>query len=344
MKKEYFSDNELALAKGNWVKLICGASNQDLIAITDLCALYATAGVHCIDVAADAAVVYAARKGLDWVQDFRGARPWIMITLSDGKDEHFRKAWFDQQYCPPDCPRPCEKACPAEAITEQKGINSKRCYGCGRCLPTCPLGLIEAQDQHLELEDIAPLIAELRPDAIEIHTAPGRSKEFQETVQAIMVSNVQLKRVAVSCGLEGHNITPEELAYELWERYSCLRKNGLKPLWQLDGRRMSGDLGIGTAKVAVALWQKIHTFAPPGPLQLAGGTNSQTIKYLPDHTGPAGIAFGGMARKLIQPWLIKAEAKKINLRDWPEGWHAALKEAKQLINPWLLRRSRSQTC
>ena len=24
-----------------------------------------------------------------------------------------------------------------------------RCYGCGRCLPICPLGLIEEREQHL---------------------------------------------------------------------------------------------------------------------------------------------------------------------------------------------------
>ena len=48
---------ELALANGSWVKLICGASNQDLATIGDLCALFAVAGVHCVDVAADLAVV-----------------------------------------------------------------------------------------------------------------------------------------------------------------------------------------------------------------------------------------------------------------------------------------------
>ena len=53
---------EESLVRGRWVKLICGASNQDLPAITDLCAVYATAGVHCVDVAADPAVVHAARQ------------------------------------------------------------------------------------------------------------------------------------------------------------------------------------------------------------------------------------------------------------------------------------------
>ena len=51
---------ELALARGQWVKLICGASNHDLAAIEDLCALYGLVGVDCIDVAADPAAVAAA--------------------------------------------------------------------------------------------------------------------------------------------------------------------------------------------------------------------------------------------------------------------------------------------
>jgi len=324
--------------------LICGASNQDLLAIEDLCAVYATAGVHCIDVAADAAVVYAARQALDWVQPLIGFRPWLMISVSDGKDAHFRKAWFDAKLCPADCPRPCQQTCPAKAITDQAGIDSKRCYGCGRCLPRCPLGLIEEQDHHLGLKDFAPLLKELRPDAIEIHTAPGRNKEFQATVAEIMAANVPLKRIAVSCGLEGHLITAEELAQELWERHSCLRHYEQKPLWQLDGRRMSGDLGIGTAKAAANLWQKIRPLAPPGPLQLAGGTNAQTISFLPNQNGPAGIAFGGMARKLIQPWILQAEINQISLREWPEGWQAALTEAKQLIHPWLFKNSGPQSC
>ena len=56
-----------ALRRGHWIKLICGASNQDLPAITDLCAVYGAAGIDCVDVAADPAVVRAARQGLQWL-------------------------------------------------------------------------------------------------------------------------------------------------------------------------------------------------------------------------------------------------------------------------------------
>ena len=46
------------------MKWIGGASNQDLAAIEDLAGLYSLAGVHCLDLAADPAVVAAARPDL----------------------------------------------------------------------------------------------------------------------------------------------------------------------------------------------------------------------------------------------------------------------------------------
>ena len=63
---------ERALAEGRWVKLICGASNQDLPAIADLCAIYGLAGVHCIDVAAIQR--WSGRLVRVWI-GFSGGRP-----------------------------------------------------------------------------------------------------------------------------------------------------------------------------------------------------------------------------------------------------------------------------
>ncbi len=294
--------------------------------------------MHCIDVAADIAVVRAARQGLDWVKSNYGNSPWLMVSISDGKDPHFRKAWFDRNKCPTDCPRPCEAICPADAIQELTGVNSNRCYGCGRCLPTCPLGLINEIDHHLGLKELGPLIKKLSPDAVEIHTAPGRLEAFKSIVKVLTTSQIPLNRIAVSCGSEGHGLTHEALAKELWQRYSCLKEYGQRPLWQLDGRPMSGDIGKGTARVAVALWRKTLPIAPPGPLQLAGGTNAQTITHLNNENGPAGIAFGSMARKAVQPWLIEAQARQKSLTEWPEGWENAMSQAKQLIKPWLARK------
>ncbi|MCP9850619.1 LdpA C-terminal domain-containing domain [Cyanobium sp. Morenito 9A2] len=342
---------EQALAAGRWVKLICGASNQDLAAIEDLCGIYTLAGVDCIDLAADGAVVAAARRGMAWALERGAPPPWLMLSLSDGADPHFRKAWFDPERCPPGCPRPCQRVCPALAIGTSAGVFEERCYGCGRCLPVCPWGLIEERDHQLAPPAVAPLLRALQPQAVEIHTRPGRATAFAERLAQVKASGLALERLAVSCGLEPataeHDpglgpIRPERLAEELWQRFALLRRNGFKPLWQLDGRPMSGDVGAGTARAAVLLLERILAMAPPGPIQLAGGTNGLTLALCQGlakrsgrpRGGAAGVAFGGVARRRLQPHLLKAQRRQTRLLDDRELVEVALKDARALVTPW----------
>lgn len=331
---------EQALAGGRWVKLICGASNQDLAAIEDLAGLYALAGVHCIDAAADAAVVAAVRRGLSWAIQRGSCPPWLMVSLSDGPDPHFRKAWFDPQRCPSDCRRPCELACPALAIgvaaTGAPGVLPDRCYGCGRCLPACPLGLIEERSQVLAAEAVPALLAAIRPDAVELHCQAGRGQGFADRLAQLAASGVPLQRVAVSMGAEGGGVPA--LAQQLWQRHTQLREAGFRSLWQLDGRPMSGDLGRAAARVAVALLAELQPLAPPGPLQLAGGTNVHTLTLLQPGAAVAGVAFGGEARRRLQPWLQAAHGQGVRLLDCPALWPQALEHAQALVQPWLQRR------
>ena len=336
---------EQALAGGHWVKLICGASNQDLASIEDLCAIYTAAGVHCIDVAADGAVVAAARRGIAWGLDHSGvanpAPPWVMVSLSDGEDPHFRKAWFDPHRCPEHCPRPCQPVCPALAIGAGGGVREDRCYGCGRCLPVCPHGLIEERGQGVAADQVAPLLARLQPDAVEIHTMAGRGEAFARRLEQVLAAALPLRRLAVSCG--GTPAAAGPIARELWHRFSLLRSAGLRPLWQLDGRPMSGDIGSGTAHAALNLQAALRPLAPPGPLQLAGGTNGFTLAWLRRQAGSpaaaralvAGVGFGGMARTLLQPLLLEAEQAGFRLREAGWLWPQALERARGLVAPWL---------
>ena len=118
-----------SLREGNWFKLICGASFQHLPPVRHLTWAYTLAGADCIDVAADPAVIASARDAIVVASQLgkeaqaRGFnfshRPLLMVSLNDGEDPHFRKAEFDPQLCPADCPRPCEPICPAQAIVFQ---------------------------------------------------------------------------------------------------------------------------------------------------------------------------------------------------------------------------------
>ncbi|MEL6764320.1 MAG: 4Fe-4S ferredoxin, partial [Cyanobacteria bacterium J06607_6] len=150
----------ISLQEGCWFKLIGGASYQHLPSIRNLALAYALAGADCIDVAADPAVVKAVKEAFSVLSrlrqqpafvaqcpvDIPTELPLLMVSFSDGDDPHFRKAQFDPQNCPADCSRPCEAICPAAAISFKPllpGVIEARCYGCGRCLPVCPIQQIE---------------------------------------------------------------------------------------------------------------------------------------------------------------------------------------------------------
>ncbi|CAM9891054.1 unnamed protein product, partial [Choristocarpus tenellus] len=112
-----------SLSRGEWFKLICGASFEDLPAVRNLAIVFTLAGADCIDVAAEEAVIEAVRDGIHAAMVLASSmsvafrEPWLMVSVNDDEeDPHFRKAQFNPALCPPDCPRPCESVCPADAV------------------------------------------------------------------------------------------------------------------------------------------------------------------------------------------------------------------------------------
>lgn len=279
-----------SLREGHWFKLICGASFQHLPAVRNLTLAYTLAGADCIDVAADPAVIAAAKEGIKAATTLADAArdrgycveglPWLMVSLNDGEDPHFRKAEFNSTECPADCWRPCESICPADAIAfdfDQNGFSGvidQRCYGCGRCIPVCPNNLIYTRSYVSAPEAIAPLVFQSGVDALEIHTQVGRVEDFKRLWSAIAPWVNQLKLLAISCPDGEVMLDYLRALYELMAPLPC-------PLiWQTDGRPMSGDIGDGTTIAAVKLGQKVLTARLPGYVQLAGGTNRHTVGKL----------------------------------------------------------------
>ena len=358
----------LSLKEGRWFKLICGASFQHLPAVRSLTLAYTLAGADCIDVAADPAVIVAAQAGLQAAEILGAAarkrgflyqgRPLLMVSLNDGEDPHFRKAEFDSTQCPPECSRPCEGICPAQAITfnsikyNKAGVLSEKCYGCGRCLPVCPYDNIEAVSYATDNGAIAPLILKSGVDAVEIHTTVGRLAEFKRLWQTISPYVEHLKLVAISCP-DGKEVI--DYLHSLYDAISPLH---CVNIWQTDGRSMSGDIGSGTTLAAVKFGSKVLRANLPGYVQLAGGTNSYTVpkskamgllKELTTQTSVkmrenglvsftsrsssgksiAGVAYGSYARKLLLPVLEQLEPKEVNLEN--VGVAAKLEEKPALL-------------
>ncbi|MEK0182500.1 MAG: 4Fe-4S ferredoxin [Oscillatoriales cyanobacterium] len=326
-----------SLKSGHWFKLICGASFQHLPAVRNLTLAYTLAGADCIDVAADPAAIAAAKEALQVARTIqtqaqnprfdRQGLPWLMVSLNDGEDPHFRKAEFNPAECPVDCWRPCEKICPATAIVFEgdgegvSGVIDEQCYGCGRCLPVCPSQLIYTRSYVSAPAAIAPLILQSGVDALEIHTQIGRETDFARLWSSINPWVDRLKLIAISCP-DG-----EGLIDYLRTLYQIISPLPCPLIWQTDGRPMSGDIGTGATRAAVKLGKKVLAAGLPGYVQLAGGTNAHTVsklrasglmregrKNLSISQTPyiAGVAYGSYARVLLSPILEQLETMQID--------------------------------
>ncbi|KAI5067211.1 hypothetical protein GOP47_0017739 [Adiantum capillus-veneris] len=360
-----------SLLSGGWVKLICGASFEDVADVRNLSLVYTLAGVDCIDCAADPSVVKAVREGVDAATGIAVTlypsgvlpvhKPWIMVSINDDEDVHFRKAVFDPSRCPTSCARPCEHICPASAIMLSAslgtsltgGVLNDRCYGCGRCISVCPLGLIGANSYTRNSKDVSNLLNSGTVDAVEIHTNARHMEAFRNLWQSLEGSTECLKLIAISLPDVGDNMLAT-----MWDLYNVMKPT-LKALnlWQLDGRPMSGDIGAGATKAAVRLAAKVAAFTdrPPGFLQLAGGTNFHTVKAMaalglfqpgyernllekPESERKAcatiaGVAYGGYARKILRQILasLNSDNGSSKLEDHPVLFLTAVKEANYLV-------------
>ncbi|KAA8496859.1 hypothetical protein FVE85_0588 [Porphyridium purpureum] len=347
----------VSLKRQNWVKLICGASTEDVPLVRNLALVYTLAGVDCIDCAADEAVVRAVRQGIDTANsvldrfELSQRQPILMVSVNDDEDPHFRKAVFDPDRCPSDCPRPCEISCPADAIGLQ-GVDRAKCYGCGRCIPVCPLGIIDAVHYTRPIEQLVELISRMKVDAIEIHTRPqgvAAFARFWDRAGAVAMTENdtthtllrELKLVAISF--------PDmpDLTGEMRKMHLVLGHDAashVELIWQTDGRPMSGDLGKGTSHASVRLAEKaldgVHSLGLPGFVQLAGGTNEHTHVLLQQRSKLltaaqfGGVAFGGAARKAVRPMLTTQNGESVE--DLEQDWRRladAITAALQFILP-----------
>eukprot|EP01040_Poterioochromonas_malhamensis_P009424 gene9424-10235_t len=351
-----------SLHSGKWFKLICGASNQEVVTVRNLCLIYTVVGVDCIDVAADRAVVEAAFQGIQTAQRLFGVpKPYLMISINDGNDAHFRKASFNPVLCPSDCPRPCERICPALAI-DATGVISERCYGCGRCLKACPLRLISEEMRTISPQTIKQLIANKHKssheivDAIEIHTNQNHELLFHRLLQEIGDDVFDgLKLLSISFPDFGTNETLDYIqslqksitSHESWHRFKGVQ------VWQTDGNPMSGDILKIPSYRSFTLAESLLTSSRHRSIerkdsdvdfshgkhfvQLSGGINDvsiQSAKQLPFSRleGFGGFGLGGFARKLLLKDLLSVgDDGNGFIENHSELFEEVLKKAEKIV-------------
>ncbi|KAL3829330.1 hypothetical protein ACJIZ3_018132 [Penstemon smallii] len=291
-----------SLQKGNWVKLICGASFEES---------------------------FSARAILPI------RRPWVMISVNDDEDLHFRKAEFDPDYCPVECTRPCENVCPANAISfsgktglTQGGVLAERCYGCGRCLPICPYDKIRAVTYIRDVAATSQLLKRDDVDAIEIHTSGRQAESFQELWNGLGDAVDKLRLVAVSLPDIGDLTIPAMISM-----YATMKVNlRCLNLWQLDGRPMSGDIGRGATREAIAFALRLAS-AREKPQEKSKDEMMQLNSFDSSHALISGVAFGGYARKIVGRVLSSVQSEKGHacVENYPDYLLKALEESIALV-------------
>ena len=317
-----FGAKERILRSHQWFKLICGASYHHLPFIRNLALVYTLAGADCIDMAADIAVVRSVTAGVQQALAIDPSlfAPWLMISVNDGEDPHFRKAQFDYHNCPASCPQPCIKVCPTHAINSE-GVQADLCYGCGRCLPVCPAEIITTHEQVYPIESLQNLSVQ----AVEIHTQPHRYTEFAQLWQKLQPLLPRLDLLSISCG------DAENLSAYLRHLLEVMTDAPPVLIWQTDGRPMSGDIGAGATQSALKLAEKVlNLHLPRGFVQLAGGTNHTTAdKARAIGIQPHGYAYGSYARSLIADLLEQAGDRP--LESDPHLLNQAVGRAQSLV-------------
>ncbi|KAJ7541933.1 hypothetical protein O6H91_10G082200 [Diphasiastrum complanatum] len=234
-------------------------------------------------------------------------------------------------------------------LEKQGGVITERCYGCGRCIPVCPVRNIGAKNYVRSTEAIIELLRGGEVQAIEIHTGAGHFEAFESLWKRLETALQSLKLIAVSLPDLGDCMTSS-----LSSMYAIMQPSLRCPnLWQLDGRPMSGDIGKGATMAAVSLAARVASSSnrPPGYLQLAGGTNFYTLAAL-ERAGlfksldkrdevyttealVAGIAFGGYARKIVHDCFSTLEktGPALQLESYPSLLLEAVRQAASLVGP-----------
>lgn len=355
-----------ALQQGTWVKFICGASNEHLPLVRNLCYIYALAGVDCVDVSASAAVVCAAASGIDAVSKISHHRPLLMISVNAGQDNHFRKARFDARLCPAHCRRPCERACPAVAISAI-GVDEQKCYGCGRCVPACPYDLIATEGYHIPLTRVRELLHSGLVNALEIHANGRDLPSFHSLWTDLAESIAENVRVLSISLTDKEDAAPQEAEDVNGQYISSLQhiladdRRRRRPayrgvqVWQADGRSMSGDLGRSTVGPATRFAKQLLTspslLRQSSPrsvdfasgrhfVQLAGGVNNFSLasavqEGLVSLPGFGGFGFGGYARRTLVQRLLPLSVSQPDflVEDFPQVLDECMDFARQVVAP-----------
>lgn len=291
------------LSAGQFFKIVCGAGNEDPVAVRRLSTVYTLAGALGIDVSANVEVVKAAGEGIDRAFDLAQAldvvlkiRPFITVSVGIEGDPHVRKALIIADKCTA-CGL-CIESCDQKAIDSDPAFHvlMPRCIGCGQCSDICPARAIEYLTRKVNFQDILPQCLDAGAENIELHAIIADDDAVMKDWQ--IITRI-LPNQYVSMCLDRSQLSNDHLIHRI-EQAQALA--GDRQIVQADGAPMSGGRDdYNTTLQAVAIADIVQKSGLPVKILLSGGTNSKTGE-LAALCGiwAHGVSVGTNARNLVR--------------------------------------------
>lgn len=292
------------MEKRHFIKIVCGAGNEDPVEVRQLSFIYTLAGASAIDVSANPAIVRSAIEGIEAA--FRiapdleiqiEARPFINVSVGLKGDPHARKARILEDRCI-QCDQ-CREHCEQGAIDSAYSIITPRCIGCGICADNCPSEAIEFYHKRVELSTVLPECIKEGAEMLELHAVTDDDLSVLEDWKII---DKLIPNNYISVCLDRSLLSDTHLINRIRQLYDI---SGERMIVQADGAPMSGGSDdYNTTLQAVAIADIVQKSNIPVKILASGGTNAKT-QELATACGVHvhGVSIGTFARKIVKSFI-----------------------------------------
>lgn len=287
-----------------FIKIVCGAGNEDPVEVRKLTLVYTLGGASAIDVSANPDIVRSAIEGIDAAYRIAPdlgisieARPFINVSVGLKGDPHARKAWILEDKCI-QCGK-CREKCEQGAIDDEFSIIARRCIGCGICAGECPSGAIEFYHKRVELSTVLPECIEQGAEMLELHAV---TDDDISVFRDWKILDMLIPNNYISVCLDRSLLSDMHLIQRIQTLYEI---TGERLIVQADGAPMSGGSDdYNTTLQAIAIADIVQKSGIPVRILASGGTNAKT-QELATLCGVSvhGVSIGTYARKIVRQFI-----------------------------------------
>ena len=188
--------------------------------------------------------------------------------------------------------------------SHQFQINSDRCYGCSRCIPTCPSDALYVQPMTTLPERLLDVLKHPLVGAVELHTHHLDISSLHRLFHALGTTLSQ-KWISLCFRPQEHGDETVEAYLDCFETL-CEKVQPYGVMLQIDGNAMQADESHQSSLPALSgatflsdRWKRRF------PITLSGGINAETARLLQqkEHQWIAGVGMGTLARQRVWHYL-----------------------------------------